>query len=125
MSDSPRPPMHGSWSGTYPDPMSNPVTLSQALIREPRAVSAISAGHFVAGLVGLAIAGSIALGCRAADRHDGASLAPPPAQDSLVQFVDLNRIARFHAVDDQTVIVTDDQGRDFTMQLTAPCPSLE
>ena len=61
------------------------------------------------------------------DVADAAILAhiAPPASDALVQAVDLTHIAGFRYVDDHTLEVTDEMGKNFKMELTEACPGLK
>ena len=61
------------------------------------------------------------------DVTDGATVPhiAPPARDALVQSIDLKRIAGFQYVDDRTLKVTDEMGKNFRMELTEPCPGLK
>jgi len=80
----------------------------------------------------VAIAGSVAMifGGYAAihasevqDRAQDAHIAPR-ASDAMVQPLDLTRIAGFRYLDDHTLEVTDETGKDFKMELTEACPGL-
>src|SRR5690349_8281658 len=72
-----------------------------------------------AGLVSTAVFGSLYTLDR--EERTWAGMAPP-AQDALTQSLDLNRIADFHYVNDSTVEVIDEQGHQFAMKFTTPCP---
>lgn len=48
----------------------------------------------------------------------------PPAEDALVQEVDLKRIASFTHVDAKTFDVVDEAGRHYRMEFTEACPGL-
>ena len=62
-----------------------------------------------------------------ADVEDGVKAAhiAPPAKDALVQSIDLSQIASFRYVDERTLEVTDETGKNFKMELTEPCPGLK
>ena len=79
----------------------------------------------LAGAVAIVMAGY--LWFHAQDVAEGAILAhiAPPASDALVQAVDLTHIAGFRYVDDHTLEVTDEMGKNFKMELTEPCPGLK
>jgi hypothetical protein len=79
----------------------------------------------LAGAVAIVMAGY--LWFHAQDIAEGAILAhiAPPASDALVQAVDLTHIAGFRYVDDHTLEVTDEMGKNFKMELTEPCPGLK
>ncbi len=49
---------------------------------------------------------------------------PPPAEDQLVQFVDLRSIASFSPVDERTFDVVDEAGKHYRMEFTEACPGL-
>ncbi|HPF26482.1 MAG TPA: hypothetical protein P5528_16205 [Steroidobacteraceae bacterium] len=74
--------------------------------------------------VSIVTAGYLAF--RLADREDGARFAhiAPPAEDTLVQAVDLKQIASFKYMDDSLLEVTDEDGKRFKMQFTEACPGL-
>jgi hypothetical protein len=80
-----------------------------------------------------AVAGALAIVAagytwfHAQDVAEAAILAhiAPPASDALVQAVDLTHIAGFRYVDDHTLEVTDEMGKNFKMELTEPCPGLK
>ncbi|MCW5570600.1 MAG: hypothetical protein U1F31_04550 [Steroidobacteraceae bacterium] len=48
----------------------------------------------------------------------------PPAEDALVQHVDLTRIVSFTDVDSRTFDVVDDAGKHYRMEFTEACPGL-
>jgi hypothetical protein len=82
----------------------------------------------VVGIAGaLAIVGGGFMTFHAADVEDGVKAAhmAPPARDALVQAIDLSHIAGFRYVDDRTLEVTDEAGKNFKMELTEPCPGLK
>ncbi|HEV7606411.1 MAG TPA: DUF6491 family protein [Steroidobacteraceae bacterium] len=82
----------------------------------------------VIGLAGaLAIVSAGLVVFHEADVEDGVKAAhiAPPAKDALVQALDLSHIAGFRYVDDRTLEVTDETGKNFKMELTEPCPGLE
>jgi hypothetical protein len=82
----------------------------------------------VIGIVGaLAIVGSGYMVFHKADVEDGLIYAhiAPPAKDALVQSVDLTHIAGFRYLDDHTLEVTDEMGKNFKMELTEACPGLK
>lgn len=72
-----------------------------------------------AGLVSTAVFGS--LYTLDHEERSWAGMAPP-AQDALTQSLDLNSISSFHYVNDSTVEVIDEQGHQFAMKFTTPCP---
>jgi len=78
----------------------------------------------VAGM--LAIVGASIMMFRENDVEDGVRAAhiAPPARDALVQSIDLKHIAGFRYVDDRTLVVSDEAGKEFKMELTEPCPAL-
>jgi hypothetical protein len=79
----------------------------------------------IAGALAIVAAGFMMF--HEADVADGAMLAhiAPPASDALVQAIDLTHIAGFRYVDDHTLEVTDETGKNFKMELTEPCPGLK
>jgi hypothetical protein len=83
--------------------------------------------RFVAIAGSLAVVLAIFLGFRAVDEQERAELAhiAPPAGDALVQAVDLTHIAGFRYVNDHTLEVTDEHGKNFKMELTEACPGLQ
>ena len=70
---------------------------------------------------------AVLLGVRLTDREDAATLGhlPLPAQGSLTQALDLNRIASFHYVTDSVLEVIDDSGKKYNMEFTEACPGLK
>ena len=81
----------------------------------------------VIGIAGmLAIVSVSIMMFRENDVEDGIHAAhiAPPARDALVQSIDLKHIAGFRYVDDSTLVVKDETGKDFKMELTEPCPEL-
>lgn len=48
----------------------------------------------------------------------------PPATDTLVQDVDLRKIASFTHVDGRNFDIVDEAGRHYTMEFTEACPGL-
>jgi hypothetical protein len=61
------------------------------------------------------------------DDDDAAMYAhiAPPAKDALVQSVDLTHITSFRYVNDHTLEVADETGKNFKMELTEDCPGLK
>ena len=58
------------------------------------------------------------------DRAHDAHIAPR-AGDAMVQSLDLSRISGFRYLNDHTLEVTDEHGKDFKMELTEACPGLK
>ena len=79
----------------------------------------------VAGAV--AIVGAALWVLKVNDAEDGAYYAhiAPPAKDALVQNIDLSHITSFRYVDDHTLEVADEAGKNFKMELTEACPGLK
>ena|SRR5258705_9333016 len=76
------------------------------------------------GVAAVAIVAAVVLGFRLADARVLSSAAPP-AQDALVQSVDLNEISHIDYLDDRTLDVIDGAGRHFKLELTDVCPGLK
>lgn len=70
------------------------------------------------------IVSSALLGFRLAEARMLSGVALP-AQDALVQSVDLTQIAHFRYMNDRTLEVSDGGGRRFKMELTEACPGLK
>ncbi|MGH8261852.1 MAG: hypothetical protein ACRETU_12385 [Steroidobacterales bacterium] len=78
----------------------------------------------LSGVAAVAIVAAVVLGFRLADARVLSSVAPP-AQDALVQSVDLNEISHMKYIDDRTLDVIDGTGKHFRMELTEDCPGLK
>jgi hypothetical protein len=76
------------------------------------------------GVAAVAIVAAVVFGFRLADARVLSSVAPP-AQDALVQSVDLSEISHFQYVDDRTLDVIDGNGKRYKMELTEDCPGLK
>ena len=84
--------------------------------------------HRIVGVTGtLAIVAASVMFFRINDAEDGAHYAriAPPARDALVQNIDLTHITSFRYVDDHTLEVADETGKNFKMELTQDCPGLK
>jgi len=85
----------------------------------------LTALNRIIGIAGaLALVGASYMVFHGDDFSTGAHIAPP-ASDALVQAIDLTHIAGFRYVDDHTLEVTDEMGKNFKMELTEPCPGLK
>jgi len=79
----------------------------------------------IAGSLAMVVGGYAAI--RATETQDRAQMAhvAPPAGDAIVQSIDLTHIAGFRYVNDRTLEVTDETGKNYKMELTEPCPGLK
>jgi len=82
--------------------------------------------HVFAAAISLLIVAATAAWFVAADDQDAERLGPVhhPAQDAIVQTVDLNKIESVQDIDDRTLTVVADGGRRFRMTLMDACPEL-
>ena len=82
----------------------------------------------IIGIAGaLAIIGASLVVLRDNDAEDGAMYAriAPPAQDALVQSIDLTHITSFRYLNEHTLEVADETGKNFKMELMLDCPGLK
>lgn len=82
--------------------------------------------RWVGGLAAVSVTAAILMGIRLTDREDAvkAGYIAPPAQDALVQSVDLAHIDGFRYINDHLLDVADEHGKHFKMELTEDCPDL-
>jgi hypothetical protein len=83
--------------------------------------------RILAGVSAVSIALVIALLLEDGVRREYEMLAreAPPAQDALVQAVDLASIHAFKFVDSRRLDIVDNAGRHYDMRFTEPCPGLK
>jgi len=82
----------------------------------------------IIGIAGaLAIVGASLVVLRDNDIDDGKMYAriAPPAQDALVQSIDLTHITSFRYLNEHTLEVADETGKNFKMELMLDCPGLK
>ena len=79
----------------------------------------------IAGALAIVAASLVVL--RDNDIDDGKMYAriAPPAQDALVQSIDLTHITSFRYVNEHTLEVADETGKNFKMELMLDCPGLK
>ncbi len=79
----------------------------------------------IAGALAIVGASLVVLGDN--DVEDGKmyALIAPPAQDSMVQAIDLTHITSFRYVNEHTLDVDDETGKNFKMELMLDCPGLK
>jgi hypothetical protein len=87
----------------------------------------ITVERVLAGVSAISIALAIALLLEHGVRREYEMLAheAPPAQDALVQAIDLADIHAFRFVDSQRLDIVDNAGRHYNMQFMEPCPGLK